>query len=131
MSVFHFLGWLFAAFCFVAYVVMLFHIVVDVFRNPKLGGFGKAVWLIALLVIPIITALAYVVAYGSDMSRRVQVAAAQDQAESAAYARHMAGRSSTEQIANAKQLLDSGAITQDEFSRLKAAALESNPARMH
>ena len=111
-------------FVLVAYLIVLFQIIVDLFRDKNLGGFAKAVWFIALVFLPFLTALAYILFRGRGMSER-QVAAVHDaRAETDAYIRRIAGaKSPTEQIADAKALLDSGAINADEFARLKAKAL--------
>lgn len=111
-------------FVLVAYLLVLFQIIVDLFRDKNLGGFAKAVWFIALVFLPFLTALAYILFRGRGMSER-QVAAVHDaRAETDAYIRRIAGaKSPTEQIADAKALLDSGAINADEFARLKAKAL--------
>ena len=113
-----------SSFFFVAYLVILYHVVVDVFRDKELSGFSKAVWLVGLVFVPMLTALLYVILHGQDMAQRQRVADARVQSETDAYLRQAAGRSSpADQITSAKHLLDAGAISQDEFVRLKAAAL--------
>ncbi len=111
-------------FVLVAYLLVLFQIIADLFRDKDLGGFAKAIWFIALIFLPFLTALAYILFRGRGMSER-QLAAVHDaRAETDAYIRKVAsGKSPTEQIAEGKALLDSGAITADEFARLKAKAL--------
>ena len=110
-------------FVLVAYLLVLFQIIVDLFRDKNLGGFAKAVWFIALVFLPFLTALAYILFRGRGMSER-QVAAVRDaRAETDAYIRSVAGKSAAEQIADAKALLDAGTINADEFARLKAKAL--------
>lgn len=111
-------------FVLVAYLMVLFQIIVDLFRDKNLGGFSKAIWFIGLIFLPFLTALIYIIARGRGMSER-QVAAFQEaRAESEAYIRSIAGgKSAAEQIAEAKALLDSGAISADEFAKLKAKAI--------
>jgi hypothetical protein len=124
MSNFWDLIWLmFSAFVFIAYLTVLFQIVVDLFRDSELGGIGKAVWLFALIALPFLTALVYVVARGSGMARRQQAAFQKSQGEAESYIRQVAGKSPADQIADAKRLLDAGTISADEFARLKAKAL--------
>jgi hypothetical protein len=116
-----------STFFFVAYLIVLFHVILDLFRDPSLGGFAKAVWIVALIFLPVLTSLIYVIARGRGMSERQRTAYAKAQADADAHIREVAGhRSPAEQIASAKQLLDSGAITPDEFARLKATALASS-----
>jgi hypothetical protein len=111
-------------FVLVAYLLVLFQIIVDLFRDKNLGGFAKAIWFLGLIFVPFLTALAYILFRGRGMSER-QLAAVHDaRAETDAYIRRVAGgKSPTEQIADAKALLDSGAINADEFARIKAKAL--------
>lgn len=112
-----------SVFVFVAYLFVLFHIIVDIFRDGQLGGFVKALWIIALILFPILTAIVYIIARGRGMARRQSVAAEQFQIETENYIKRVAGRSPTDQITSAKSLLDSGLIDRNEFERLKAMAL--------
>lgn len=124
MSNFWDLMWLmFSAFMFIAYLTVLFQIVVDLFRDNELGGFSKALWLIGLIGLPFLTALVYVVARGSGMTRRQQAAFQRSQGEAENYIRQVAGKSPADQIADAKRLLDDGTISPEDFARLKAKAL--------
>ena len=110
-------------FVLVAYLLVLFQIIVDLFRDKNLGGFSKAIWFIGLVFLPFLTALVYIIFRGRGMSER-QVAVVRDaRAETDAYIRSVAGKSAAEQIADAKALLDAGTINADEFARLKAKAL--------
>jgi predicted ferric reductase len=124
MSNFWDLVWLLiSTFVFVAYLLVLFHIVVDLFRDTELGGFAKALWVIGLIFVPVLTSLVYLVARGSGMAKRQQAALQRAKAQTDSYIREVAGKSPAEQIADAKALLDAGTITADEFARLKAKAL--------
>ena len=116
--------WLiFSAFLFIAYLFVMFQIVVDLFRDNKLGGFAKAVWIVGLIFLPVLTALIYIIARGGGMAERQVAAVQRAKSDADAYIRHVAGKSPAEQIADAKALLDAGTITQDEFAKLKAKAL--------
>lgn len=116
--------WLiFSAFLFIAYLFVMFQIVVDLFRDNKLGGFAKAVWIVGLIFLPVLTALIYIIARGSGMAERQLAAVQRAKSDTDAYIRHVAGKSPAEQIADAKALLDAGTITQDEYAKLKAKAL--------
>ena len=124
MSNFWDLLWLmFSAFMFVAYLFVMFQVVADLFRDSELGGLGKALWIIALILLPFLTALVYVIARGSGMARRQQAAVQRTQSEAESCIRQVAGKSPADQIADAKRLLDAGTISADEFARLKAKAL--------
>ena len=113
-------------FVLVAYLLVLFQIIVDLFRDKELGGLSKAIWFIGLVFLPFLTALVYLIARGGGMQKRQLEQAQAMQAAQADYIQSVVRSSSasaTEQIASAKSLLDSGTITQAEFDALKAKAL--------
>lgn len=112
-------------FFLIMYLMVLFSVISDLFRNHEMGGGLKAFWIIFLILVPVLSVLIYVIVYGKGMAGRQQAAVAQVQKEQDAYIRQVAGTSPSEQIAQAQQLLTSGAITQEEFDRLKAKALSS------
>lgn len=118
-----FLWLMFSAFVLIAYLFVMFQIVADLFRDTELGGLAKALWIIGLILLPILTALVYIIARGPGMARRQKAAIQRAQSEAEAYIRQVAAKSPAEQIADAKRLLDEGTITADEFARLKAKAL--------
>jgi hypothetical protein len=114
-------------FFFVAYLMVLFQIFGDLFRDNELGGVAKALWVLVLVFFPIVAALVYLVVRGKGMAartmqRNADMVAAQDD-----YIRSVAstssGSSGVEQLSQAKALLDSGAITPEEFAKIKAQAL--------
>ncbi len=112
------------AFFFVAYLVILFQIVGDLFRDRALGGGAKALWILLLIVFPWLGALVYLLVRGRGMAERAQAAFAEGKAQTDEYIRAVAGSASpTQEIATAQELLAAGAITPDEFARLKATAL--------
>ena len=121
MSFFWLLVW---SFFFVMYLMILFHIIGDLFRDRELSGWWKALWVIALIIFPFLTALIYLIARGRGMAERQAGEMQRAQEATDSYIQQVAGRSNpTEQIATAKNLLDQGTITQTEFDRLKASAL--------
>ncbi|GAA3915888.1 SHOCT domain-containing protein [Microbacterium invictum] len=115
--------WFLMAFIFVSYLFALFAIIGDIFRDDKLAGGWKAVWIVFLIFVPFLTALIYLIARGTGMGKRSAAQASKYQAAQEDYIRQVAGASATDQIAQAKALLDSGTITQAEFDALKAKAL--------
>ncbi len=118
-----FLWSLLVIFFMIMYFMILFSVVIDLFRNHQMGGFAKALWIIFLIFVPLISLLVYVIVYGKSMATRQQQAVTEAQQEQADYIKQVAGTSPAEQIAQAQQLLNSGAISQDEFDKLKAKAL--------
>jgi hypothetical protein len=111
-----------STFVFLTYLVVMFQVVVDLFRDPAISGFGKAIWIIGLIFLPIITALVYVISHGKGMAERQRIAIAQAKAEEESLSRR-GSLAPADQIAKAKYLLDAGAISNDEFMKLKGRAL--------
>jgi len=118
-----FIGLFLSIFVFVAYLWALFAIITDLFRDRKLNGWWKALWIVLLLFIPLITALVYIIARGNGMAERAQREAKEYQQSADDYIKQVAGTTPADEIAKAKALLDSGAITQADFDSLKAKAL--------
>jgi len=113
-------------FFFVCYLMVLFQIIIDLFRDRDLSGWWKALWIIFLIIFPFLAAIIYLIARGRGMGERQAGEMRRAQAASDQYIQSVAGRSNpAEQIASGKSLLDSGAITQEEFDKLKARALAS------
>jgi len=119
------LWWSLTVFVFVAYLMALFSIITDLFRDRALNGFAKAVWLLFLVFLPFLTALAYLIFRGKGMGERSAQQAAVAQNATEDYVRSLAGSAATptDEIERAKRLLDAGAITDAEFASLKQAAL--------
>ncbi|MFV0373607.1 SHOCT domain-containing protein [Microbacterium sp.] len=118
--------WIFLwAFVFVAYLYALFAIIADLFRDDKLNGWWKALWLIFLVFLPFLTALVYLIARGDGMAKRSAAATLDAQQATDSYIRSVAGSGSNaaHEIAKAKELLDAGAISAEEYEKLKARAL--------
>lgn len=109
---------------FIGYLMALFAVIMDLFRDHTLNGWLKALWFIFLIIFPLVTVLVYLIFRGRGMTNRS--VAAQQAAQQAAddYIRQVAG-SPADSIAQAKSLLDSGAINQEEFEHLKRKALAS------
>lgn len=115
----------FWAFAFIAYLIALFSIITDLFRDREMSGILKAVWLIFLFFLPFLTALIYLIARGDGMARRSAEQAKANQERAHEYIRDVAGSSASDEIAKAKGLLDNGTITAEEYEKLKATALAS------
>ena len=112
------------SYLFIAYLVVMFQIISDLFRDRDESGIMKAVWIFGLIVFPLLVALIYLIVRGKGMGERQMQAMQKAQGETDQYIQSVAGRSNpAEQIASAKALLDSGTITQAEFDRMKAKAL--------
>ncbi|WP_353618974.1 SHOCT domain-containing protein [Microbacterium sp. ASV49] len=116
-----FFWWILWAFYFVAYFYVIFFVIRDLFRDDKANGWLKALWIILLIFVPFLTGLIYVIVNSKGIAER-EYKAHQVVAEVDDYA-PAASTSPAEDIARAKSLLDSGAITQGEFDALKSKAL--------
>lgn len=114
-----------AWFFFFAFLMVLFSIFADIFRDHEMGGWGKALWVVLLIFLPVLGSLIYLVARGKGMAERSAKQAQAAQAAQVAYIQSVAGTASSpaDQVARAKQLLDAGTINQQEFEQMKAKAL--------
>jgi ABC-type multidrug transport system fused ATPase/permease subunit len=112
-----------STFVFVAYLIIMFQIVVDLFRDQDLGGGSKVLWIIGLIFVPMVTAIIYIIARGKGMAGRQQASLQKAKSETETYIRGVAGKSPAADIAEAKALFDAGTISADEFAKLKAKAL--------
>ncbi|WP_051191599.1 SHOCT domain-containing protein [Microbacterium luticocti] len=116
--------WFFAVFILFAYIFALFAVISDLFRDRKLNGWFKALWIIFLIFVPFLTLLVYMIARGRGMAERSAAQAQQAQQAADAYIKNVAGSASpADEIAKAKALLDAGTITPAEYEALKAKAL--------
>ena len=117
--------WSFWFFIWIAALMVWFRCLWDLFGDSELSGWGKAGWAVLLIFVPWLGALIYLIARGRSMTERQLAAAAQQRADQEKYIKQVASTSGgpADQIASAKALLDSGAITQAEFDALKAKAL--------
>ncbi len=120
---------MFVFFLWILWFFLLFKIIFDVFRRHDVGGGKKVLWLIFILFVPFIGVFAYIIANGDDMAKRDMDRAQAQQAQFNDYVQNVAagsgGGGPAAEIDKAKQLLDTGAITQAEFDSLKAKALAS------
>ncbi len=100
-------------------------VIFDLYSDPETGGWGKFGWTVFLIFLPWLAVFVYLLARGKGMNERAVSAAQQQQAATDRYIKGVAAqaKSPAEQIADAKGLLDSGAITQQEFEALKAKAM--------
>jgi hypothetical protein len=111
-------------FAFVIWIWLLFTVFADIFRRHDSSGFGKALWIIFVIIAPYLGVLVYIIAEHKGMAERNIKQIQAQQAQMDEYVKSVAASSDpTEQIAKAKSLLDDGTITQAEFDDLKKKAL--------
>ena len=122
-TMFVFFGW-------ILFIWLLITVYMDLFRRSDISGWIKAVWVIFTLVLPLIGVFVYLIVEGRAMRDRRDADVSAAQADFDAHIRNVAGSgggggNTADQIAQAKHLLDTGAITQDEYTRLKQKMLVS------
>jgi len=108
------------------WLMILFHIMTDLFRDHSVSGVTKTLWVLFLIFLPFLAVFIYLIVRGKGMGERAAAQQQQAQQQFEGYVRNVATPAEatpTEQIARAKELLDAGAIDQSEFERLKAKAL--------
>jgi len=110
-------------FAFIIWIWLLITVFADIFRRHDIGGGMKAIWIIFVIVLPYLGVLIYLIAEHQGMADRNAAQMQQIKTQQDAYIKSVASSSPTDQIAQAKQLLDSGAISQAEFDSIKAKAL--------
>jgi hypothetical protein len=106
------------------WLMILFHVIVDLFRDKDESGLTKTLWLIFLVLVPFLAVFIYLIARGKGMAERSRQQQVAEKQQFDSYVQGVAGATDpSDQIAKAKALLDSGAISQAEFDQLKAKAL--------
>lgn len=110
-------------FAWVVWIWMMILILGDVFRRRDTSGWAKAGWVVFMLVLPFLGVLVYLIVNHDGMAERSAKAAQGQKEQFDEYVRSVGGGGAADEIDKAKRLLDSGAITQDEFATLKAKAL--------
>lgn len=116
--------WLvFVTFVFVTVLMMLFSVIVDLFRDHSLSGWGKAGWIIVLILFPLLGLLIYVIARGKGMTERSLKESADTRKEFDDYVRTVSGGSPASELEKANALHEAGKLSDDEYAQLKAKIL--------
>jgi hypothetical protein len=111
-------------FLWVAWIMLLFRVFGDIFRNHDMGGFAKALWSIFVIVAPFLGVFVYLIANGNSMAQRDVAQAKAAEADFQTYVRSVSGSGGTaDEIAKLAELRSSGAITDAEFAQQKAKLL--------
>jgi hypothetical protein len=111
-------------FIWIAWIILLFRVFVDIFRSEDLGGWGKALWSIFVLLVPFLGVFVYLLVRGHSMHERDAQDAARSDAAARAYIREAAGSGGTaEELDKLAQLRQNGVITDQEFEQQKAKLL--------
>ena len=113
-------------FLFIIWIWLLIMVFVDIFRSHDLGGWGKALWVIFVIILPFLGVFVYLIARGGKMHERAVQQAAQQEKEFRGYVQDVASSSDpAEQLTKLADLKDRGVITEDEFAAQKAKILAS------
>jgi cbb3-type cytochrome oxidase subunit 3 len=114
--------WFFLFFIWIWLLIVVFS---DIFRSHDLGGFAKAIWVIAIIILPYLGVLIYLIARGHKMAEHAQAAAAAQDAAAKQYIQQAAGttKSTAEEIAHLNDLKNQGVLSDAEFEAAKAKAL--------
>jgi hypothetical protein len=118
-----FFWFLFWCYALIAFLIALFSIITDLFRDKALNGWIKAIWIACLVFLPVISVIVYLIVRGTGMAARNQREAGLRHDAQASYIRSVAGTSLSDEIAKARKLLDAGTITPDEYEVIKERAL--------
>jgi hypothetical protein len=112
-------------FVWVLWFILLFRVIIDIFSRHDIGGFSKVLWILFVILLPFLGVFVYLIAENDGMTQRTMAKAQAQQQQMDEYVRATAGTGggAAAEIDKAKQLLDSGAITEAEFEALKQKAL--------
>jgi len=125
MNFWDIVGIFFWSYVFVAYLIALYTVLGDIFRDRNLHGVYKAIWIIFLVFLPFLTVLVYVIARGRGMAERAGQRADANRSQAEADIRSVTTASPSKDIADAKTLLDAGTISQSDFDALKQHAIST------
>ena len=112
-------------FIWVLWFILLFRVIIDIFSRHDIGGGGKVLWILFVILLPFLGVFVYLIANNDGMTQRTIAKAQAQQQQMDEYVRTTAGTGggAAAEIDKAKQLLDGGAISQAEFDAIKAKAL--------
>jgi hypothetical protein len=108
-------------FAWVLWFMLLWRVYGDLFARQDIGGWAKTGWVVLTFVMPFLGVFIYLVSQGRGMAERAALAVERQREASDAYIRSVAADADAEQLAKARGLLQSGAITADEFQRMVPA----------
>ena len=109
-----------AIFFFVIWVWIVITILMDLFRDHEISGWWKAVWVLFLIFIPVLTSLVYLIVRGSGMRERAIKEQSDAKKQFDEYVRETAGTTPVDELHKLDQLRQSGGITEDEYAKMKA-----------
>ena len=117
------LGTVLAVFIFVAWIMVLFTVLSDLFRDHEMSGWGRAAWVVFLIFIPFLAVLVYLLARGSGMRDRALQEQAEQKKHFDQYIQETAGTSRVDELASLAALHDKGKLSDAEYEQMKAKLL--------
>ena len=109
---------MFLFFCWILWFWLLFRVYADLFSRRDIGGWAKTGWVLFTILMPFLGVFVYLITQGRSMAERTELAVERQRAGTDAYIRSVAADANSVQSAKARDLLDSGAITRDEYDRM-------------
>jgi len=106
--------------CFFIWIWLAISVFIDIFRSPDMGGVHKAIWVVAIFIVPLFGVLAYLIVRGGKMNQHAIEAAKAQDAAMQNYIRSAAGTTPADELHRLADLKDRGVIDQAEFDKLKA-----------
>ena len=110
-------------FIFLVWIWVLISVITDIFRSRDMGGFAKAIWVLAVMIIPWLGVLAYLIARGDGMAARSVAVAQENEQATRTYIQQAAGASTADELEKLASLKSSGVISDQEFQAQKAKLL--------
>jgi hypothetical protein len=109
---------IFLFFCWILWFWLLFRVYADLFTRRDIGGWAKTGWVLFTILLPFLGVFVYLISQGRSMAERTELAVERQRSATDAYIRSVAADADTVQSAKARDLLESGAITRDEYDRM-------------
>jgi hypothetical protein len=109
--------------CFFIWIWLAISVFIDIFRSPDMGGVHKAIWVVAIFIVPLFGVLAYLIVRGGKMNQHAIEAAKAQDAAMQNYIRNAAGTTPADELHRLADLKDRGVIDQAEFDKLKGKVI--------
>ena len=109
-----------AIFFLIIWIWLVVAILMDIFRDHDMSGWGKAAWVLLVIILPLLGPLIYLIARGSGMRERTLRDQAESQKQFDKYVRDTAGTSPVDELQKLDQLKQSGGISDEEYDKMKA-----------
>ena len=123
MPLLHMLWLMFLFFLMIAWIWVIIGVISDIFRSKDLGGWGKGLWALFIIITPWLGVLCYLIIRGAGMQERALHTLAEAEKIQRAYIKEAAGISTADELAKLADLRDKGVVTEEEFKAHKAKLL--------